>query len=242
MTRADFEELINGFDPDRWWCITGGFARDLLSNSRTGWRKDLDFVALKEDAGFWTEYFSGLGMSVRQKSQWPIRENVVGENFVYEKTNQKIDGWFIDSPEPTQEIQAVGDLRIRVTTLERMGRAKALFAEDQNLFGKKFHDLPEELRNRISTASKGAMFYKQGDKFEGNDSLSPWALARNASTDLMGWAQGGFRLANKETQEKRIAECSKCEFHKNSRCLKCGCFTQAKVKLLSSRCPLGRWS
>ena len=52
---------------------------------------------------------------------------------------------------------------------------------------------------------------------------------------------GGPIVAPPETIKVRMDTCSACEFYKNSRCAKCGCFMEVKVKLLSLECPIGKW-
>jgi hypothetical protein len=48
-------------------------------------------------------------------------------------------------------------------------------------------------------------------------------------------------IAPPETIKARMDACNMCEFYKNSRCTKCGCFMEVKVKLLSLECPIGKW-
>lgn len=49
-------------------------------------------------------------------------------------------------------------------------------------------------------------------------------------------------LASKEEHQKRLDICKVCDFHLvNTTCLKCGCFTLAKTKIASQKCPLKKW-
>ena len=40
---------------------------------------------------------------------------------------------------------------------------------------------------------------------------------------------------------KRWDLCQGCEFLKNDKCEKCGCFMKVKTKIASARCPIGKW-
>jgi hypothetical protein len=47
--------------------------------------------------------------------------------------------------------------------------------------------------------------------------------------------------ASDELIAKRRAICNGCEFLKDSRCLKCGCFYEVKIRLATETCPIGLW-
>lgn len=55
--------------------------------------------------------------------------------------------------------------------------------------------------------------------------------------------RGKIKFSEKTLAEGRIEVCQRCdEFQKISRqCRKCGCFMDAKVKLLHSGCPINKW-
>ena len=43
---------------------------------------------------------------------------------------------------------------------------------------------------------------------------------------------------------KRRGICDSCEFKKNmgiDLCFKCGCIIEGKIRLKSSKCPIGKW-
>lgn len=48
------------------------------------------------------------------------------------------------------------------------------------------------------------------------------------------------RVADHVVAERRRA-CESCDRWDHGRCRECGCFTFAKTKLRSERCPLGKW-
>jgi hypothetical protein len=65
-----------------------------------------------------------------------------------------------------------------------------------------------------------------------------------ATTAAFDWAKSGFAVAKSELYQSRLATCQSCEFWKDQfggRCLKCGCSTQAKLRMASAACPLGKW-
>lgn len=50
-------------------------------------------------------------------------------------------------------------------------------------------------------------------------------------------------LASDDVQKDRINICNSCEFlfTPTRNCKKCGCFVDAKTKLLSENCPINKW-
>jgi len=65
------------------------------------------------------------------------------------------------------------------------------------------------------------------------------AIKENITNAVMN----GVLLASEEEKEKRFETCLNCEFlmHKQSRCLKCGCYMNLKTRLKASKCPIGKW-
>ena len=66
-------------------------------------------------------------------------------------------------------------------------------------------------------------------------------MIANLVMDGAKWAKDGFKLS--KNTKKRLAICNACEFFDKeaARCLKCGCFMNAKVYMDSASCPLGKW-
>ncbi len=64
---------------------------------------------------------------------------------------------------------------------------------------------------------------------------------------VRGWAKSGFQTADLETLSVRLETCKGCEFWdksgfaKTGRCKKCGCSTQAKLRMATEKCPIGKW-
>lgn len=48
-------------------------------------------------------------------------------------------------------------------------------------------------------------------------------------------------LSTPEKAKARLDICSTCEFLKEDRCLKCGCFMDKKVHIESAQCPVNKW-
>lgn len=49
-------------------------------------------------------------------------------------------------------------------------------------------------------------------------------------------------IADSSLQEERITICNGCEFLNRVRqCKKCGCFMDAKVKIIGTSCPMKKW-
>jgi len=63
----------------------------------------------------------------------------------------------------------------------------------------------------------------------------------------INWAQKGFILVSEEQLKERLAMCGSCElwdpegFKGTGRCKKCGCSTQAKLRMATEKCPIGKW-
>lgn len=69
-------------------------------------------------------------------------------------------------------------------------------------------------------------------------------MAGSLGSSVAGWAKSGFAMASDETLELRLSICKTCEFWDASgfagtgKCQKCGCSTQAKLRMATSVCPL----
>jgi hypothetical protein len=68
-------------------------------------------------------------------------------------------------------------------------------------------------------------------------------LVRSAAA----WGKSGFTATDPETLASRMATCKSCDLWDaagmagTGRCRKCGCSTQAKLRMASEKCPLGKW-
>ena len=75
-------------------------------------------------------------------------------------------------------------------------------------------------------------------------------IAKMASTFLsstMRWAKSGMQTVTAEQFYSRVEICKGCEFWEGSgfggtgRCKKCGCSTQAKLRMATEKCPIDKW-
>jgi hypothetical protein len=66
-------------------------------------------------------------------------------------------------------------------------------------------------------------------------------MALAATTALVKFAASGFKRVDAPTHQARVAVCAGCEYHSETRCQVCGCFTDKKAWLPLEDCPIGRW-
>ncbi len=66
-------------------------------------------------------------------------------------------------------------------------------------------------------------------------------MALSATKAMANFVGSGFKTTPPDIQQKRIQTCAVCEHHTGLRCRVCGCFTQAKTRLLHEDCPIGKW-
>ncbi len=61
------------------------------------------------------------------------------------------------------------------------------------------------------------------------------------------WAKSGFKKVDELQLQDRLDICQGCEFWDQSgfagtgKCKKCGCSTQAKLRMATSKCPIDKW-
>jgi len=65
--------------------------------------------------------------------------------------------------------------------------------------------------------------------------------AKNFFKEIWLWVMAGFKLTPNQIKNKRLKICKSCYFFENNKCQKCGCFTNFKTRLISSKCPIGKW-
>jgi len=72
-------------------------------------------------------------------------------------------------------------------------------------------------------------------------------MAANLARSALRFGRSGFTLADAETLASRQSVCRSCEqwdaagMAGTGRCRFCGCSTQAKLRMASEKCPLGKW-
>jgi len=66
--------------------------------------------------------------------------------------------------------------------------------------------------------------------------------------DIGKWVSAGIPVVSEEVFNSRIAICKDCEFWnkdgfaKTGSCTKCGCSTQAKLRMATAKCPIDKWT
>jgi hypothetical protein len=81
----------------------------------------------------------------------------------------------------------------------------------------------------------------------GNATPSLWQMTSAFLGSALRWAQSGMQTVTPEQFYSRVEVCKGCEFWEGSgfagtgRCKKCGCSTQAKLRMATEACPIGKW-
>jgi hypothetical protein len=71
--------------------------------------------------------------------------------------------------------------------------------------------------------------------------------AGSLASNLGVWAKAGFQVVGASQLQSRLDICKGCEFWDQSgfagtgKCKKCGCSTQAKLRMATSKCPIDKW-
>ena len=99
---------------------------------------------------------------------------------------------------------------------------------NQNLTPEKYQEIKNKLENE-NLESFPSVFQQARN------------IAKQAWLSGVDMAKGKPLLSTAEKANERIKICEGCEFFKQSRCLKCGCFMNAKIHVESSRCPINKW-
>jgi hypothetical protein len=72
--------------------------------------------------------------------------------------------------------------------------------------------------------------------------------AKTLISSLAAWAKKGMKVVDEETLQARLTICHGCEFWNpqgfkgTGRCQKCGCSTQAKLRMATASCPVNKWA
>lgn len=76
---------------------------------------------------------------------------------------------------------------------------------------------------------------------------SHFEMAANLAGSFGGFIINGFKVATEEQLTTRKAICKECPewnpagFGGTGSCKKCGCSTQAKLRMANSKCPIDKW-
>lgn len=88
---------------------------------------------------------------------------------------------------------------------------------------------------------------KNKDENQNTNKLPLLEMAKGALSSASDWAKSGFPTASDEQLASRKAICESCEFWDKTgfagtgKCTKCGCSTQAKLRMATSKCPIDKW-
>lgn len=97
-------------------------------------------------------------------------------------------------------------------------------------------------RQRVAEAAERQ---KQKNIEEGLPTLAD--MAGSAAKAAYNWVKSGFSTVDEQTLLTRIETCMGCDlwdaagFGGSGRCKKCGCSTQAKLRMATEKCPIGKW-
>jgi hypothetical protein len=97
-----------------------------------------------------------------------------------------------------------------------------------------------------NTAHKQQLDRNQQDQ-EVSSTVSVLEMAGTLSNSILRWASSGFQVVANDVLEDRKTICSACDlwdptaFGGTGRCKKCGCSTQAKLRIATEKCPIGKW-
>jgi len=58
---------------------------------------------------------------------------------------------------------------------------------------------------------------------------------------LAAWVSKGMPITPPEELKARQEACNSCEHFTGNKCKLCGCFTQAKLRMATEKCPIGKW-
>lgn len=80
-----------------------------------------------------------------------------------------------------------------------------------------------------------------------DQAVSVAAMAKSFVQASGKWVISGFPMCDTDTLEARLKICGGCEFWDSNgfggtgRCQKCGCSTQAKLRMATEKCPIDKW-
>lgn len=72
-------------------------------------------------------------------------------------------------------------------------------------------------------------------------------MVSSLAKSMLSWAKQGFKVVSQEVLDQRLAICAGCDLWDKEalagtgRCTKCGCSTQAKLRLATEKCPIDKW-
>jgi len=141
-----------------------------------------------------------------------------------------------DNPEYRR---AQHDILIK-SLLNNLSKLQDIFSEDAEKLNR--YELAHR-SNHMPAITK--MLAAQNSKNDGAPGLAK--MATNLTKAVVDFTKSGFAVASDEKYAERLDICNACPkldqvaFGGTGRCLACGCSIKAKLKILSSTCPLEKW-
>ena len=125
--------------------------------------------------------------------------------------------------------------------------------EYNRLYDKYKDSKPETKQIQFIQKEDGNLHFKEIEptttpQQDSNIKLPPvTTMARSVATSAVKWAKSGFKTVTPEQLQARLDICKGCDlwdgaaFADTGRCKKCGCSTQAKLRLPHEKCPIDKW-
>jgi hypothetical protein len=66
-------------------------------------------------------------------------------------------------------------------------------------------------------------------------------LMQTAVDTVKSVVSGEGAVTPEEQANTRLKICEACEFYRDTRCTKCGCYMAVKTHLKAANCPVGKW-
>jgi hypothetical protein len=140
----------------------------------------------------------------------------------------------------------------RITRALQIGRLDliglACYYENKIKLNQQYMDLILDLLNEQKDRQE-KLRVSRGVNRNTDESPEPTAaeMASTLANSMLNWAKNGFKTVDDQILKKRMTICWGCEFWDKysfagtGRCTKCGCSTQAKLRLAHEKCPINLW-
>jgi len=105
-------------------------------------------------------------------------------------------------------------------------------------------------RSCINAGENNNEFAERLEKSRATILSNPSTFAKKIQSlvgDVKTWAASGMPISKPSAFSQRIEICKACEFWNpkgfkgTGSCSKCGCSTQAKLRMATSKCPIDKW-
>jgi hypothetical protein len=172
-----------------------------------------------------------------------ISQNLEVDDYIDLERSRFFNIWSLNNGK--WEIVVKGDIKIVYNNDGNF----SINIDDDNIINKHFKD-PNSvsnddlayINNLFSSMKDRTIVANSSD--ESSDSPTLTEQVKTFTGSVVGWAKSGFDLVDNDTFSNRLSICKGCEFWdeigfgKTGKCKKCGCSTQAKLRLPNERCPL----